>query len=71
MRSIYAGKEDYNSIELDQRNLWPCWLLHIVASCGDSSSHTCSASGEASTHTGIFIICCKAIKTTYAGSMEL
>eukprot|EP00957_Ditylum_brightwellii_P183612 13985448-Ditylum_brightwellii.AAC.1 len=49
--SVSAGNEQYNSMEVDQCKLWPHWPLHILASCGDSSSHTCSASHEASTHT--------------------
>eukprot|EP00957_Ditylum_brightwellii_P147245 11212097-Ditylum_brightwellii.AAC.1 len=45
--SISAGKEQYNSIEVDQRTLWPRCPPLILASCGDSSSHACSASHEA------------------------
>eukprot|EP00957_Ditylum_brightwellii_P063644 4830813-Ditylum_brightwellii.AAC.1 len=51
VRSVSAGKEHYNSTEVDQHKLLPCWPLHTVASCGDSSPHACSASHEASTHT--------------------
>eukprot|EP00957_Ditylum_brightwellii_P063753 4837496-Ditylum_brightwellii.AAC.1 len=53
MCSISAGKEHYHSMEVDQLKLQPCWPLHILASCGDSSSHACCAGYKASTHTGI------------------
>eukprot|EP00957_Ditylum_brightwellii_P100162 7633071-Ditylum_brightwellii.AAC.1 len=54
MHIISARKDHYNSTEVDQRKLLPCWPLHTVVSCGDSSFHACSASREASPHTGIF-----------------
>ena len=41
--SISAGKEQYNSMEVDQCKLQQCWLLHILVSCSDSSSNAHSA----------------------------
>eukprot|EP00957_Ditylum_brightwellii_P170943 13011457-Ditylum_brightwellii.AAC.1 len=51
--SISAGKEHYNSTNVEQRKLGPYWPLYILVACGDSSSHACSAIRKASTHTGI------------------
>eukprot|EP00957_Ditylum_brightwellii_P058859 4462614-Ditylum_brightwellii.AAC.1 len=51
--SVSAGKEHHNSTEFNQHKLPPHWPMHILAPCGDSSSHFCSASRKATTHTDV------------------
>eukprot|EP00957_Ditylum_brightwellii_P056257 4263923-Ditylum_brightwellii.AAC.1 len=73
MHSISARKEYYNITKSDQFKLQPRWPSYILALHSNSSSHFCSASCKATTHSrcSYHQLQSAALQTIYARSMEL